>query len=96
MKILITGATGLIGRAVGKILAEKGHEIFVVSLSLAKARESLPFPCEVIVGDLSKEIITDERMHAIDDVVNLMGEPIALEAGGLLKRKKHLRSTRGG
>ena len=39
MKILITGATGLIGKEIGKKLAEDGHELFIVSRSLAKARE---------------------------------------------------------
>lgn len=76
MRILITGATGLIGRELGKSLAEKGHEIFVVSRSLAKAREMLPFPCEVIIGDLSKGPIKNSYLDSVDAVINLMGEPV--------------------
>lgn len=76
MRILITGSTGLLGREIGKILAEKGHEIFVVSRSLAKAREVLPFPCEVIVGDLNTEVLKDERLKSVEAVINLMGEPV--------------------
>ncbi|WP_374073398.1 TIGR01777 family oxidoreductase [Bdellovibrio bacteriovorus] len=76
MRILMTGATGLIGKEVGKVLAEKGHELFVVSRSLAKAREILPFPCEVIVGDLNEGPLKDERLKSIEAVINLMGEPI--------------------
>ncbi|MGE5084735.1 MAG: TIGR01777 family oxidoreductase [Bacillota bacterium] len=76
MKILITGATGLIGKEVGKALAEKGHEIFVVSRSLAKAREVLPFPCQVIVGDLMKSSLNDKSLQQIEAVINLMGEPV--------------------
>lgn len=77
MRILITGATGLIGREVGKVLAEKGHEIFVVSRSQAKARQMLPFPCEVIEGDLVQGPIHDSRLASLDAVINLMGEKVA-------------------
>lgn len=76
MRILITGATGLLGREIGKILAEKGHEIWVVSRSLSKAREVLPFPCEVIVGDLSEGPLKDDRLKNIEAVINLLGEPV--------------------
>jgi TIGR01777 family protein len=77
MKVLITGATGLIGKEIGKKLAENGHEIFIVSRSLAKARENLPFPCEVIRGDLTHEVIHDEKLKNIEGVINLLGEGIA-------------------
>ncbi|QDK38082.1 TIGR01777 family oxidoreductase [Bdellovibrio sp. NC01] len=76
MNVLITGATGLIGRELGKALAEKGHRIYAVSRNEKKARETLPFPCEVITGDLMKGPIKDLRMNDIDAVINLMGEPV--------------------
>lgn len=76
MKVLITGGTGLIGKEIGKVLAEKGHEIFVISRSLAKAREVLPFPCQVIVGDLMKEPLQDKALQDIEAVINLVGEPV--------------------
>lgn len=76
MRILMTGATGLLGKEIGKHLAEKGHKIFVVSRSLAKARELTPFPCEVIVGDLGAGILKDPQLESIDAVINLMGEPV--------------------
>lgn len=76
MRILITGATGLIGKEIGKVLAEQGHDLFVVSRSLAKARETLPYPCEVIVGDLSRQTLSDPRLELIEAVINLVGEPV--------------------
>lgn len=85
MRVLITGATGLIGREIGKVLAEKGHELLVVSRSLAKARELLPFPCEIITGDLTKEVLKDERLGRVDAVINLIGEPVV---GGRWTREK--------
>ncbi|UXR63363.1 TIGR01777 family oxidoreductase [Bdellovibrio bacteriovorus] len=77
MRILITGATGLIGRELGKNLAEKGHDLFVVSRNGKKAKEILPFPCEVIEGDLSQGPLSDSRLGKIEAAINLMGEPIA-------------------
>lgn len=93
MKILMTGATGLIGKELGKKLSAEGHDIFIVSRSLAKAREQLPFPCEVIRGDLSKEVLHDEKLKHVEAVVNLLGEPIA---GGRWneERKKRIYDSR--
>ncbi|WP_413587410.1 TIGR01777 family oxidoreductase [Bdellovibrio sp. HCB274] len=76
MKVLITGATGLIGKELGKKLATDGHEITVISRSLSKAREQLPFPCEVVVGDLVQGPIHDKKLENIEAVINLMGEPV--------------------
>ncbi len=76
MKILITGATGLIGKELGKKLASDGHEITVISRSLAKAREVLPFPCEVVVGDLVHGKIENKHLEHIEAVINLVGEPV--------------------
>lgn len=76
MKILITGATGLIGKELGKVLAEKGHQLLVVSRNEKAALEHLPFPCEVLEGDLTRGALTHPRLKDVDAVVNLMGEPV--------------------
>ncbi len=76
MKILITGATGLIGKEVGKALAEKGHELFVIARDKKKAQTQLPFPCEIIQGDLNDGPIRDQRMEVIEGVINLIGESV--------------------
>ena len=76
MKILITGATGLIGKEVGKVLAEKGHELFVIARDKKKAQSQLPFPCEIIQGDLNAGPLRDQRLETIEGVINLMGESV--------------------
>lgn len=76
MNILITGATGLIGKKVGTLLAQKGHKLYVVSRNATKAARELPFPCEVIEGDLTCQILKDRRLGKIEAVINLMGEPV--------------------
>lgn len=76
MNILITGATGLIGKELGKSLCEKGHKLFVISRNAKRARATLPFPCEVIEGDLSNEPLKDPRLEGVEAVINLMGESV--------------------
>lgn len=88
MRILITGATGLIGKELGKSLAERGHQIFVVSRSLTKARENLPFPCEIIVGDLNQGVLDDPQLRSMDAVINLMGEPVFGARWNTIKKER--------
>jgi uncharacterized protein (TIGR01777 family) len=76
MKILITGATGLIGQELGKSLAGLGHEIIVVSRNQEKAILHLPFPCSVIEADLSQQQIPAEKLQGIEVVYHLAGESI--------------------
>ncbi len=75
MKILITGATGLIGKELGKALAKEGHEITVLSRNPEKARSELPFPAQVFKWS-TEEDFPQEALHNIEAVFNLAGESI--------------------
>lgn len=70
MKILITGATGLIGSALCKMLADK-HELIALTRNINKAKNTLPNSI-IVIDDLEKINFDD-----LDAVVNLAGEPIA-------------------
>ena len=74
MKVLITGATGLVGREIGKKIASLGHQIFVISRSAEKAKLDCPFPCEVIEGSLDQNTISDSRFKNIEAVIHLASE----------------------
>jgi uncharacterized protein len=77
MKILMTGATGLIGKELGKALVGRGYEVFVVTRDVAKARSQLPFPCEIIEGQLTEGPLTHyQSLPPMDVVINLAGENI--------------------
>jgi len=75
MRILLTGATGLIGKKLGQALVRAGHELLVVSRQ-ADAQLFIPFPCEVIQGDLSRAALTDERLAKVEAVIHLAGENV--------------------
>ncbi len=50
-RILVIGATGLLGEPVAHGLREAGHTVRVMSRSASRARESFPEPFEVAEGD---------------------------------------------
>jgi uncharacterized protein (TIGR01777 family) len=81
MKILLTGATGLIGKEVGKALVLAGHEVIAVTRSESKAKLILPFPAKIlewksVTDDFPLEKLKNLTEH-VDGVIHLMGENIA-------------------
>ena len=70
MKILITGATGLIGKALQKALRAKGHELL-----LASRKE--PKDSSYVQWDIEKGFTEPERLEGIDGVIHLAGESIS-------------------
>ena len=71
MHIFITGATGLIGKALSRKLIAQGHHLTALNRSAEQASQVLP-PAVKIVTTLSD--YTD--FNGFDAVINLAGEPI--------------------
>ena len=76
MKVLMSGATGLIGKEIGKRLIEKGHTITALVRDPDQARKSLPFPAKLVKWSAGEEV-PSEAMNGVDGVINLAGESIA-------------------
>ena len=76
MRILMTGATGLIGRELGKALAARGDTLVCLVRDVSAARRRLPFPAVCHPWD-HKRPVPAEALHEVDAVVNLAGEPVA-------------------
>ncbi len=89
----MTGATGLIGREVGKRLVEQGHQLVVLSRNPSSARLELPFPAQVFQWDGSEAPPPVEAWAGVDGVVHLAGEPIA-EGRWTAERKRRIRDSR--
>lgn len=83
--VLITGATGFIGRRLTEALTAAGHE--VTALVRNPARADLPAPIRIVTR--LDQIAPDTR---IDAVINLAGEPISDSPWTLRKRRRILRS----
>ncbi len=76
MRILITGATGLIGTKLVAELTRRGHEVAVTSRSPDRAKGKFEKNVEIFGWKPLVEALPGEALDGIDAVVNLMGEPI--------------------
>ena len=70
MKVLITGASGLIGRALQKSFAAKGYELLLAGRSEPKTTNEIKFDAETGFAE-------PERLEGLDAVVHLVGEPVS-------------------
>jgi hypothetical protein len=87
MNILMTGATGFIGRTLVQRLQQDGHRVHAWVRDHARARKLLNPQV------LASESLTQHLSNPIDVVVNLAGEPIA-DKRWTPQRKQALRSSR--
>ncbi|MFO1324382.1 MAG: TIGR01777 family oxidoreductase [Burkholderiales bacterium] len=76
MRVLITGATGLIGRALGKSLAARGDTLVCLVRDVDGAARRLPFPATCFAWDHTRPV-PPQALADIDAIVNLAGEPVA-------------------
>lgn len=74
MRVLVTGATGLIGRSLCRSLADDGHSIVALSRS-ARKPEGLAIT-EAYEWDPQAGAPPEAAMKGIDAVINLAGEPL--------------------
>ncbi len=91
MKIAVTGASGVIGRALCTRLTEAHHT--VVALVRSPGRGSTPSAGEVVVWEALSGPPSAEALDGCDAVVHLAGAPVA--AGRwTARRKKLIRDSR--
>src|SRR5262245_9548023 len=77
-KIVITGATGLIGAAIARRLVERGDRVIAFSRNPEQAKRELPASVEHVAWSATSE--TPDWRASIDGadvVINLAGAPIA-------------------
>ena len=75
MKVLVTGATGFLGRHVARVLAERGHFVSCLCRLGSEHRLRLPGPgrSERVSGDLTDPESLLRKPLGCDAVVNLVG-----------------------
>lgn len=91
MKVLVTGATGTIGRAICERMAAKGHSIVVLTRRPENARV-VP-GAQAFRWDAEREHPPIEAWDGVDAVVHLAGEPVA-GARWTDEQKKRIRDSR--
>ena len=76
MRVLITGATGLIGRELGKSLAARGDTLVCLVRNASGSSHRLPFPATCFEWD-HQRAVPPEALLGVDAILHLAGEPIA-------------------
>ncbi|MEI7703313.1 MAG: TIGR01777 family oxidoreductase [Deltaproteobacteria bacterium] len=91
MRVFLTGATGLIGRALAESLLADGHEL--LALSRRAAPQGLPAGARLVTGDPGLAGPWQDELARCDACVNLAGEPVA-EGRWTEERRKRIRDSR--
>jgi uncharacterized protein (TIGR01777 family) len=92
MRVLITGATGLIGRELGKSLAARGDTVVCLFRNAQSSARRLPFPATSFEWEHDREVPA-AALTDVDAIVHLAGEPVA-GARWSNERKRLIRDTR--
>lgn len=90
MRVLMSGATGLIGRALAERLAAEGHEVWGLSRRPQSPERAVArfFAWDTLGGPLP-----DEALEGVDAVIHLAGEPVA-EGRWTPEKKRRIRESR--
>jgi len=82
MKILVAGASGLIGGEVVRLLKERGHYVRTLSLDPARAAKLKAVADDVRLGDATVPGTLDGVCDGIECVVSALGAPVSPRAKG--------------
>ncbi len=93
MKVLITGATGFVGKALLKRLDQKGYDIAVLTRNPEAASFHLPVHCEVYSWNPDSDSMPTSAFNNVNAVINLAGENIA-DGWWTDKRKQKILESR--
>ncbi len=92
-KVLITGATGLVGQHLIPLLFEKNYEVHILARNLSKAKELYAFPIHIHQWDAISDEAPEDILKKTDVLINLIGEGIA-DKRWTHKRKALLQDSR--
>lgn len=92
MQVLMTGGTGLLGRAIVSGLLSRGDEAVVVSRNAARAEAVLPAAAQILVADAAEPGPWLDRVRQADAVINLIGDNVGQGLWTGRKRRRLRRS----
>jgi uncharacterized protein (TIGR01777 family) len=92
MNVFVTGATGLIGRAVVRALVARGDTVTALSRS-AGAAARLPEGVTLAVGDPARPGAWQDLLAASDACLHLAGDPV-VEGRWTAEKKRRIRDSR--
>ncbi|HXH73498.1 MAG TPA: TIGR01777 family oxidoreductase [Bacteriovoracaceae bacterium] len=88
MRVLVTGATGFIGKVIVKQLLDSGDQVVVLTSNIAKAAIRLGSECKYFQWSDTNTLPPQEAFEGVDGVIHLMGESIANKRWDEEQKKK--------
>lgn len=88
MKVLVTGASGFVGRRVVAQLLQQKHEVVVLTRNLTKAAIVLGSECKYVQWMDNDTLPPADAFAGVDGVINLMGENIGGKKWDEAQKKK--------
>jgi uncharacterized protein (TIGR01777 family) len=77
-RVLVTGGTGFIGRALVRALVERGDRVTLLARDTAAAKRKAPRSVRVVHWDGRSAGPWQDELGVVDAVVNLAGSPVAV------------------
>ncbi len=71
--ILVTGATGLVGHNIARVLREQGHAVRVLARDPERAQAIVPEGCQIVRGDVTELPSLRAACEGIDTVYTRRG-----------------------
>ncbi len=96
MKVLVTGATGLVGRRLVRRLLDAGHDVVALTRNLDDASVNLPVRCVIHEWFPDLGQIDERALDGVDGIVHLAGESVSDGKWSDQKREALLRSRTDG
>lgn len=87
MKIIVTGGTGFIGRALCEAFSRRGHRVVVLTRRPVEPRQLFRFPVTAVEWNGRESGAWEQCLEGADAVINLAGGPITEERW--TERRKH-------
>lgn len=93
MKILITGATGLVGKELVKTLLEKGYnDLHILTRNPKSIAKVFNAPIKAFEWDPYENLIDEEALRDVDAIIHLAGENIGSKRWSEERKKEILES----
>lgn len=87
MRVLITGATGFIGKKLCESLAARGDEVVALSRDANRVKQALPMIASAFAWNPLTEPAPREAFAGVDAVVHLLGESVGQKWNPEVKRR---------
>lgn len=92
MKVVVTGATGFIGRALVATLQQRGDEVIALVRDVERAKSQLP-GATLVAAELESQGLWCDSLDGSDGIVHLAGEPVAAKRWDA-RQKQRIRDSR--